>query len=248
MKRFAFTLALWLLCLGVFAQEAEQPKPPPSAGPEAVIEQYPKDARPGTLVVLDAAKSVGSGYRWLPLYGANPLSEDFYAVDTDGQKLYFAVPVKPNTVYVFVLSVAQADQSALQHHLVMVGEPGPNPDPDPDPNPDPIPVTGLHVLVVYESEDLDNITPWQAAIFTSKPVRDYLNSHCVNTDGGPQWRFLDKDVDVKDMTADWQAVFARAKGKELPWIIVASEKKSFEGKLPADATATLALLKQYGGN
>lgn len=257
MKRtmlLAIALVSWLLCLSVAGQETQQlpiaeivvqeaVSPPPVLGPEAVIDG-PEEAKPGMLVVLDAQKSIGSGYRWLAIYGTNKLSEDFWSIDSSGTKMYFAVPVTPDASYLFVLSVAKADQSAVVHHVVKVGEPGPDPDPDPNP----IPVQGLHVLVVYESEDLDDMPHGQASVFTSKPVRDYLDSHCVKVGTDPQWHFLDKDADTKDLAEDWQAVFKRAEGKELPWIIVASEKANFEGKLPENAEKVLELLKKYGGD
>lgn len=124
-------------------------------------------------------------------------------------------------------------------------DPGPGPDPDPDPQPQPGP---LHVLVVYESDDLDTMPPEQAAILTSQPVRQYLAEHCATGPGGqPAFRFLDDDADVTRLADDWQQVFARARGKPLPWIVIANETATFEGELPANADALLELLRRYGG-
>lgn len=134
-------------------------------------------------------------------------------------------------------------------------EPGPTPNPTPEPKPEPVPTpepvvkTGkLHVMVVYEKDDLPTMPPSQIAVLYGKATRDYLSSHCDTEAGTPTYRILDKDLPLDKESADWQAVRKRATGKQPPWIIVANDVGgSFEGPLPKDEDAMLALLKKYGG-
>jgi len=116
-----------------------------------------------------------------------------------------------------------------------------------DENPNPIP-DELFVLVVYETDDLDEMLSTQVEILTSKEVRDYLNESCAEENGQPTYRFLDNDADVSNMTQDWQTVFDRAKNKEGPWIIIANGPDAFhEGPLPQTIEEMMTLLRQYGG-
>lgn len=113
--------------------------------------------------------------------------------------------------------------------------------------PPPPPPSGLHVLIVCEMNQRHKLPHEQSMIFSSKLISDYLDEHCVKDGDDPQWHMLDPDSDVSDLADDWQRVFARTEGKELPWIIIANKDASFEGKLPDTVDDTLALLKKYGG-
>lgn len=110
---------------------------------------------------------------------------------------------------------------------------------------DPPPVQKLRVLIVYETDHLDNMLPNVASIFASKPLRDWLAVNCESEDGQPAFRFLDKDNDVSRLSQWWQGEFAKAKAQPLPVLIIVAPTKRFEGPLPADAQATLKLLVQY---
>jgi hypothetical protein len=125
--------------------------------------------------------------------------------------------------------------------------PGPTPVPPgpvpPAPEPNPMPgVQGLHMLIVYESGDLGKYPAAQVNSWQSKAVFDYLAAK------GKNWRVWDKDVDPSGDAPKWQAAFARAKGKTLPWIVVSNGTTGYEGPAPKDAAELLALLKRYGGD
>ena len=128
---------------------------------------------------------------------------------------------------------------------------GPVPPPPPPPPP-PVPSV-LHVLIVYDASSPYSMPLEQAAILTSVPVKQYLDSHCAKEklpDGTlqPAHRFLDTNADVSKQPSDWQAVFKRTAGKPLPWLIIANESGgTFEGPLPASPNGFLAELQKLGG-
>lgn len=121
--------------------------------------------------------------------------------------------------------------------------PGPTP-PSPDPNPMPG-VTGLHMLVVYESGDVSKYPAAQVNSWQSQAVFDYLKAKNALAN----WRVWDRDVpNLNRAEPKWQAAMARARGKQLPWVIVSNGTTGYEGPAPADTAGLLALLKKYGGD
>lgn len=125
--------------------------------------------------------------------------------------------------------------------------PGPNP-PQPPPTPAPIPADGLRVLIVEDVAQRVKLPAAQSAILFDKSVRDYLNSKCVaGADSKTkEWRIWDKGVDASAESKLWQDAVKRP-AKSYPWLIISDGKTGYEGPLPADVDATLALLKKYGG-
>ncbi len=108
----------------------------------------------------------------------------------------------------------------------------------------PIPVSGFRVLVVYESAT--KLPAAQAAIFNAKEIRDYLNLRCVEVAGKKEFRFWDKDISTANVSPFWQAAMSRPR-TSVPWIVISNGVNGFEGPLPANVAATMALLKQFGG-
>lgn len=129
--------------------------------------------------------------------------------------------------------------------------PGPNPPipPGPTPGPVPIPGPGFRVLIVYETADLGKMPVKQETVLYAKAIRDYLNAKATPTaDGGKRgWYIVDQNVDFSNESKTWQDALKRPR-TQVPWIIVSNGTSGFEGPLPADVTATLELLKKYGGN
>ena len=162
---------------------------------------------------------------------------------------------KAGTYYLVLWSAGETD-SAVVEVEVTGAAPAPKPAPDDDkpkpkppaPSPVPIPVAGFRALIVYETADLAKLPSAQRAVLTSAEVRGYLNDHCTPGPDGKtkEWRVLDKDADAGGEPALWQAALKRDR-KSLPWLIVSDGKTGFEGPLPADTAATLALLRKYGG-
>ena len=132
---------------------------------------------------------------------------------------------------------------------VIVGKgPGPIPPVPPDPVPPkpdpPIPISGLRVLVVYESSQAGDV----AKIIAAKDVVSYLDAKCAKGKDGksPEWRFLDKDTNLASADKWVKDAMARPR-QSIPWLIVSNGVSGFEGPVPATAEATLALLKKFGG-
>ncbi len=137
--------------------------------------------------------------------------------------------------------------------IVTFGDPGPGPGPDPGPGPGPGPdpftsSPGCKVLIVYETTELGKMPRGQSEALKDGAIRDYLNKKCVKGPDGKtaQWRIWDQNVDTSAESPLWKAVMARPR-KSLPWLVVSNGKTGWEGPLPPDAAATMALLKKYLG-
>lgn len=238
----------WLLALGAlgFAFKGcllPDPKPPaPDIGLPPLVKTLP-----GVAVEIAAESKadklewehMGDGKAPQLLRTGNPLSTWFV---TPRQGKY---RIRAEAVIDGKISKAET--------LVTVGDPGPDPEPGPDPGPDPtpgpapIPADGLHVLVVYESQDAKPLiaaSQWYA--LNSQDVLSYLNLRAKGN-----WRIWDKDVPTKDESKLWQDAMTRAKGKmkETPWVIVSNPqmKGGYEGPLPKTKDEILKLFQRWGG-
>ncbi len=111
-------------------------------------------------------------------------------------------------------------------------------------------VTGLHVLITYETGDLSKYPSDVLASIYSKDIRTYLDAKCpLGTDGKTkQWRMWDKNVDGYDDSKVFGDALKRANEKQtkLPWISIGTGKDGYEGPLTG-VKDTLDLLKKYGG-
>jgi len=133
---------------------------------------------------------------------------------------------------------------------VIVGDapqPDPQPDPTPPPTPAPIPDVGFRVLIIEDAKNRINLPPEQFEVLFDEKIQDYLDSKCVKESSGTKaWRIWPDKVNAKREAKYWQDALAR-KRDSLPWIIISDGKTGYEGPLPKDVDATLALLKKYGG-
>lgn len=112
---------------------------------------------------------------------------------------------------------------------------------------DPIPGDGFRVLIVYESEQLDDYPAAQVDALYSSDVRAYLSAKCVaGATGWPDYRILDADADMALDSVWWQEAMKRPR-ISLPWVLIDSPQGGFEGPMPAGPDALLELLKKYGG-
>jgi hypothetical protein len=107
--------------------------------------------------------------------------------------------------------------------------PGPTP-PTPDDKP-PIPEPGLHVLMIYESQQPTPEPQLQSLYSTA--IRSYVIEH------GGQWRMYDKDA-LPEVA--WAANAMKRQRTGVPWWIYSNGKRGGEGPLPDEQTA-LATLK-----
>lgn len=132
--------------------------------------------------------------------------------------------------------------------------PGPPPNPPNPPNPPsppnppvpPIPVAGLHVLIVYESDDLSKYPQSQVNILYDPTLRQYLDSVTpVGTDGAThEYRIWDKDVNAIGDSKYWADALARKRGA-VPWIIVSNGTTGIEAPLPNTVSDTIAIIRPF---
>jgi hypothetical protein len=119
--------------------------------------------------------------------------------------------------------------------------------PVPPAPPAPIPAEGLHVLIVVDNQNIGKLPAAQVAALTATSVRSYLNGTCPKVNGTPEYRILDKGLDMSAESQLWQTAYKMADGKTLPFIVVSNGKTGFQGPLPADTDSLLKLLQQFGG-
>jgi len=98
----------------------------------------------------------------------------------------------------------------------------------------PIDIDGKFVMVVYESEDVDDMPFKQSLIFTSTQLRKYMD------DSGYDYRFFDKDVPPSD--EPWASAFKLAR-ESIPWVYATNGKSGFSKPLQADSSALQADLE-----
>lgn len=127
--------------------------------------------------------------------------------------------------------------------------PGPTPPPFPPvPPPDdaPIKAPGFRVLIVYETAQLSKLPAKQLLIIESQTVRSYLKKKCVTDKDNPQgaYRMWDPDVALDGVPKDWSDALKRPR-KSLPWLIVSNGVTGWEGPLPADTDAAMAIFQKY---
>lgn len=202
----------------------------------------PRETEVNQVFIIGSDNSVGDHFKWitpdstLSLAGTNGIALMF---SSPGEKLVQLVASNVNGIAIG------------EWKIVVKGGIGPAPTPQPQPQPlpppvpdefNPIPFPGFRVLVVYDSK---LGVPQQT---TAKAVRDYAALKCVK---GPdnktaEYRVLDQETDVSNMTDVWKTTMAR-KRASLPWIVVSNGKQGYEGPLPQTTEDTLTLLKKYGG-
>lgn len=120
------------------------------------------------------------------------------------------------------------------------GQPTPQPDPKPDikptpPQPKDIPfpgVSGLHVLIIYESGDLSKYSSGIQSVMFGKKTREWMDANCTMLAGGRKaWNIWDKDVDASGMGQGWVDALKRRRDS-LPWLIASNGKTAIEIPLP----------------
>lgn len=107
---------------------------------------------------------------------------------------------------------------------------------------DPIPGDEFRVLLVYESDDLDNYPRAQVDAMYSSEVRQYLMANCPANG----YRILDQHADTGLDLPIWQEAMKRER-KSLPWLVIDAKGGGYEGPMPADSAALLDLLRKYKG-
>lgn len=103
---------------------------------------------------------------------------------------------------------------------------------------------GLHVLIVYEKDDIRTMPVKQASVLVpSSQITGWLTDHQA------QWRKLDVNTeDLSQEDAKWQQAMRDIKPESLPWIHIQNNRKTlFKGALPGSVEDTIALLNKHAG-
>lgn len=130
--------------------------------------------------------------------------------------------------------------------------PDPEPDPDDPPAPDekpPFACTGLHVLIVTETDGTLPMTTDQYNIIYGLKVRNWLESVTpVGPDGKTHtYRIYDRDLSGVLEEKVWQDALAVKRG-DVPWLLVSNGKTGFSGKLPTTEAEFRAILTKHKGS
>lgn len=174
-----------------------------------------------------------------------------------GKQVFIVEGVRSGDVEVIVVPLGLKTGGEITRKKIRVitdTQPAPTPKDDPVIPPDTVPALfpgdGLRVYVVFESEDLPKYPAAQVNAMSAGVVREYLNSKVpVGPDGKTyEYRFFDQNV-VPDVPA-FAAVHKKTRAT-LPWVYISNGKpgaaNNYDGPLPADTHAFLALLKRIGG-
>lgn len=116
--------------------------------------------------------------------------------------------------------------------------------PTPPVPPAPIPVTGLRVLIVYDSSKETELPVSQQVILRGKAFDDYLRSKTVMGPDGktPEYRIWPSaTVVTADVEKHWRDAMSLER-KSLPWLIVSDGKTGYQGPLPATVDETKAII------
>lgn len=218
--------------------EINKPVPPspddvvivPEPAPEPPAPPVPDPLDPADAPVITAHNSRGER---LPskdlaaLIAASALPADSYTVDTQAVgKPLLSIPV-----------VVGVDVGPVP--------PGPNPPTPPNPIPVPLPGDGLRVLIVYESADVGELPPEQAAILTAVSLHEWAARNCVKVNGTPELRIYDKDTDITRETEVWQRAMKLPR-TQVPWLYVSDGKTGHSAPLPPTLDELMGILRRYG--
>ena len=206
------------------------------------------DVRPGGFAVL---RVEGAGKTVLWTVTPNPIQEE----EIGGSLVFTGQPGGEYTATAIVIDFEAKTAEKLRHAVRFAGStppPGPGPTPPdtkpPDPGPAPTPtvnpfpgVSGLHLLIVYESGELQNYPREQINSWLSREVAEYLKAK-----GADNWRRWDKDVDTSGAADKWKGPFMRARRESLPWVAVGNGTAGYEGPAPKTHAELMALLRRFG--
>jgi hypothetical protein len=147
------------------------------------------------------------------------------------------------------IALTNSDGVLLTHHQIIVGsgEPQPNPNPEPEPNPEPQPepnpIEKLYGMVLYETNEVDDLGPGMAQVILGVRLR--------KLDEDFEWNPFDLDsVDAegevpKDI-APWLALIAE-KDLEIPQLFLIDQdgKLVDNRKLPESVDEVITLVREH---
>lgn len=229
--------------------------------------QLPKEVKgaPGSWIIVAPEKLDGGQPEWEIDPGLQEVRLDLLLPPEFLTKLKGKV-VSSNKAGRYMVTAwnAKGDTaSKLSRCIVVVGDPGPGPvPPEPGPGPKPpepkppepptpapIDADGLHVLIIFETEDKVKLSAGQFDIIYGMEMRQWLKANCAadqQTNDKKAYWMLDKDeVNLPELDKKWRDAMKRPR-QSVPWIIVSNRSKGgYEGPLPADTAAAIKLLEKY---
>lgn len=113
------------------------------------------------------------------------------------------------------------------------------------PNDSPVDVDSPHVLVVWEQQDIGNLSREQFNVIQDIQSRAELCG-IVESAGG-QIRLYDDDVGVpveSELEDEWKEMLSIER-ESLPWIVIATPTGGTSEGLPESVAATKALIEEY---
>ncbi len=212
--------------------------------------EIPAEIRPAGQYVRVSPKTDAVAVAYVGLDGLDGVPSDLLK---DGRLFLLDTRGLARGRYRFAaVAAGKTGEQARADFVVVIGDappnpPGPNPPtPDPPVPPVPVPVTGLRVLIVEESADRPKLPASQQSVLFSKSVRDWLDAHCVDGEGGVKdWGIFDKDADLSRYSRHLREMLARPR-TSLPWVVIKGDGGIVhEGPLPVDVPAALNLLGKY---
>jgi hypothetical protein len=231
------TFSCWLAVLIAAGMAQAQ------VAPKAVI-TGPKDARCGSLVVLDASESAGTGRLWL--LAVSPEETSFLPVEA-GRQCIFASPVAGSYRFVLVVCGTNANggpAADMATHTVVLRKADGPPDP-PDPPLPPVQLGRRLIVILRESSDADR----QAATLILQLRTDEAFLERLRTKNHPPPLVLDKDSESPLVTRLRQ----EAGPSPLPLLFVVDYSAGAEGPtllkvpLPATLDGVVESLTKVGG-
>jgi len=204
----------------------------------------------GQMIIVSSKKAIHAHKQGSLNWRIRPAMQSF--TSPDGETLILNTGLKPQTVEILQI-VSLGDKNAYQEISIKIGS-APQPPPDPDVPIDPVdpvvptPTIGkLSIAIIEEVSDRPLLPPQQQNIFLAPEIREYKNRVCAkDSTGNPEFRVLDKDVDVSN-EADWLKKAFAEQRSTLPWIVFSNGMQGYSGPLPKTTEETLTLLKKYGG-
>jgi hypothetical protein len=251
-------VALLLLSAAPPSESAPAPAPAAAAvvSPEATVDvsiQGPATAAGGFALVGSGPKD--AVLRWR-IEGPDGAAEPLRLLDASGAPvLVFMSPANGRYRVLLTGQVATdgLDPFGEATHVVTVGNvppvppgpqpPGPTPPgpvpPEPQPDAAPFPADGLHVLIVYETAKVGDLTAEQRAIILGTDVRGALDAAAPK-----RYRIYDQDADLQFVPQVWKDAMAVPR-QSLPWLAISNGKTGFSGPLTMTAAEFRKMLEEY---
>lgn len=216
-------------------------KKPPMPSPKKLALPERVNVAVGAVAKIKATGTASVQWTWRDSPGLD--------VDKHGNTLYVQVE-KDGTYWVFAYTSVDGKIGDIAACMIVAGK-GPQPPPRPTPEPKPPTPTdwptttpGLRVLIVFEEMERHKLAAGQRAIIDGAPIRDWLDTKCVQDGMVKAWRIFDQNQGVQGAEKHWQEMMGR-KRASVPWVVVCNFPKAYhESPLPASVDELKAIIQK----